>query len=455
VSPDFAPMALLRRSLRRRLLLAFALISGVLTLTYAVVVPVLALYTEDVILENVLRAEQQRLEARIASNLTLPDLPPGMQLVRDLDLVPPRLAPLLRSLEPGVHELLDVPSPRLKDTETDLFAAVFEVGGERLLLVWEVSLLEIFDEKHVGSVYLWIIGIGLSLSLLGFGLAYLLTRDVARDLGLLHRLTLTESPVETEALLLELGEDEIGAVAREFDRARSALSSSLQRERRFTRYASHELRTPITILRGCLELLERHIGTPSERSSELLSRMARTTEQMEQLVVVFLWLARGQARDQELDSQSLAAAIERTLRDLALSQRCRVEDLNVLLQIRDAGHVFAPGKLLDVVLRNLFSNSLRHRADSAPSEIECQGTHIRVRNQIDARNMDTIADPDSFGFGIAMVRDLCQRFGWTIAVSADDAQFEVRVDFTVRQVTQAPPTDSGTPSDNRASSGSW
>jgi two-component system OmpR family sensor kinase len=93
--------------------------------------------------------------------------------------------------------------------------------------------------------------------------------------------------------------DEIGALARSFDdmaarieQSFAAQQASEERTRRFIADASHELRTPVTALKGYIDVIRRG-ATPDPKSLDVaLEAMAREAERMRVMVLDLLTLAR-------------------------------------------------------------------------------------------------------------------------------------------------------------------
>jgi signal transduction histidine kinase len=124
-----------------------------------------------------------------------------------------------------------------------------------------------------------------------------------RTLGPLHRVTATAGKLAAGDLrarsrLPERG-DEVGTLARAFDDmadrievAFAAQAESEARTRRFIADASHELRTPVTALKGYIDVLRRGVSRDPESLEAALSAMARESERMRVLVLDLLTLAR-------------------------------------------------------------------------------------------------------------------------------------------------------------------
>src|SRR5207247_9376564 len=80
--------------------------------------------------------------------------------------------------------------------------------------------------------------------------------------------------------------DEIGRLAATFNQMISRLEHAFERERRFTGDASHELKTPLAVLRGDIEVALRRERTPDEyrrvRKSSLgeIERLTKLTEDL-------------------------------------------------------------------------------------------------------------------------------------------------------------------------------
>jgi two-component system OmpR family sensor kinase len=125
----------------------------------------------------------------------------------------------------------------------------------------------------------------------------------SRALRPLARLTATSQQLAAGDLRARSGvegrHDEIGALARSFDdmaarieQSFAAQQASEERTRRFIADASHELRTPVTALKGYIDVIRRG-ATPDPKSLDVaLEAMAREAERMRVLVLDLLTLAR-------------------------------------------------------------------------------------------------------------------------------------------------------------------
>src|SRR3984893_1535837 len=128
-----------------------------------------------------------------------------------------------------------------------------------------------------------------------------------RTLRPLHRLTATAEQLAAGDLRarsrLSPRSDEVGALAQSFDNMADRIEESFaaQQEseaqvRRFIADASHELRTPVTALKGYIDVLRRGAGRDPEALDAALKAMGSEADRMRALVLDLLTLARIDAQ---------------------------------------------------------------------------------------------------------------------------------------------------------------
>ncbi|HEY6379413.1 MAG TPA: HAMP domain-containing sensor histidine kinase [Candidatus Dormibacteraeota bacterium] len=98
-------------------------------------------------------------------------------------------------------------------------------------------------------------------------------------------------------------EDEVGTLAHSFDEMAGRIEASFiaqaeseARMRRFIADASHELRTPVTALKGYIDVLRRGVSREPEALDAALAAMARESDRLRVLVLDLLTLARLDAQ---------------------------------------------------------------------------------------------------------------------------------------------------------------
>ncbi len=139
------------------------------------------------------------------------------------------------------------------------------------------------------------------------------------------------------------------------------LEGAFEAQRRFTGDASHELRAPLNVLRGELEVLLRRDRT-AEEYRDTAQRCLEEVVHMSRLVSDLLLLARGDAgrlvaRNADTSLLDLATTVVQRIHDVAVRRGVRVT-----MQGIDARVSADPG-VLERAIMNLVENAVRHSPD--------------------------------------------------------------------------------------------
>jgi signal transduction histidine kinase len=135
--------------------------------------------------------------------------------------------------------------------------------------------------------------VGLTVLLLGSLLAWRLADRIAGPVAALTRTARAISETDLTRRIPVRGRDEVAQLAATFNQMVERLERAFVSQRQFIDDAGHELRTPITIIRGHLELLE---DDPAERR-ETLALVVDELDRMGRIVGDLLLLAKREQPD--------------------------------------------------------------------------------------------------------------------------------------------------------------
>ncbi|MEM7048783.1 MAG: HAMP domain-containing sensor histidine kinase [Acidobacteriota bacterium] len=430
--PDRGP------NLRQRAVRAFWLFGASLITAYAG----LAVWTftglEDRVLERQLEVEVEGLfeSALVAdpANTELATNSRWMTASVGTQGLPAELRASAEKLPEGIHENDHVPF----FGGGDRLLAVRELPNrqERLYVLFDISELETEDESLFALAVL-VLGALLTV-LLGLWWGNRLAHRLTAQLTTLSR-TLEASPPEDlrHRLATRTFEGEVATVASALDQSLARVERFVERERQFTRDASHELRTPVTVLGGVNELLLQRLDPSDQRGRHLLERQKRSITQMEELIEAFLWLAReegsGFSGETADPAEVLPAVVDRHRHLLAH------KEVGIHLVLDQPAAVEAPPTILAITAGNLISNAF-HNTTRGQVDVQHAGQRLRVRDTgpgIPAHHLRSITEPfastrsePGHGLGLAIVKDLCERFGWRLTVdSTPGIGTSIEVDF--------------------------
>ncbi|MGH8834818.1 MAG: sensor histidine kinase [Actinomycetes bacterium] len=256
---------------------------------------------------------------------------------------------------------------------------------------------------------------------------WLVVRAALRPVDALTREAAEISSLESGRKLSPVaGDDEIARLARTLDGMLARLAFTFARERAFVDDASHELRSPIAVLRGELELAVAALHDKAEVERSLRAALAET-DRLTRLAEDLLLLARERAGMLVLDREPVG------LLELATDEAKRLgPPLNLDIEVVGAPAVVAadPDRLRQV-LGNLAHNSATAGARSIQIRIERDreavtmqfaddgpGFPIEVRDSAFDRfvRADRARTPGSTGagLGLSIVRAVIAAHGGTV-----------------------------------------
>jgi signal transduction histidine kinase len=186
----------------------------------------------------------------------------------------------------------------------------------------------------------------------------------------------------------------------ELKEANAALSAEDERRRLFLAEASHELRIPVTIIRGEAEVALRS-GASGAEAAETFERIIEQTRDITRLLEDLFLIAHAEAGGlrltlQPIDVNELVAHLAHDFSSLAFESGAsvRADVSGTLMATIDAGRVRQ-------ALSALIDNALRHTHD---------GVSITLATQLDGDQVLIRVDDDGPGIAESEAQDLFGRF---------------------------------------------
>jgi signal transduction histidine kinase len=310
-------------------------------------------------------------------------------------------------------------------------ASPLEAGGERVGTFAVATFVtedraEIDDTLRVeAAISLVVVALGLAIA---WSVAGRLLRPV-RDLTANAR-DLDER--DLSARIPEAGNDEIAELARTYNAMLDRLQAGFETQRRFVDDAGHELRTPITIISGHLELM----GDDPDDRRETVALVTDELDRMSRMVDDLLVLAKAeQPRFIEPEPLDLAAF------STGLLERARLlGDRRWVLDEHADATVVADGQRLVQATLNLLRNAVEHTAVGGTIAIgtRCADDQLQIWVRDDGPGIDLDEQDRLFerfargaggrgrsegaGLGLAIVRAIAESHGGTVALQSTPGQ---------------------------------
>ena len=209
------------------------------------------------------------------------------------------------------------------------------------------------------------------------------------------------------------------------ERYRRELERQNERLDQFASMLSHDLRNPLNVASGRLELIAQEVD------HEQIDAIEDAHERMEEMIEDVLSLARqGQPID-EMEPVSLLAIAEESW--------ALVDTGDATLRTGDDCRFMADDARLQQLLENLFRNAIDHVGDDVTVTVTAlasgdgfavsdDGPGIPPDERDDVFGSGYTTAEEGTGFGLAIVSEIVDAHGWSIAVTEGDAggaRFEV------------------------------
>lgn len=215
------------------------------------------------------------------------------------------------------------------------------------------------------------------------------------------------------------------------------VSQAYHQQKQFVENASHEMQTPLAVIRSKLELL---INQPelTEKAASLLSDITEANDSLSQMNRTLLLLAKIENNQfPDVEEVNVSSILE----TLIATYRNHYEDNFPALtkNISSDSKVMANRSLMEVLLSNLVKNAVEHNQANGTILIELSGKQLLIKNTgappgINPEELFNRFRKGSYkskttGLGLALVKQICLLYHYSVNYTYQDGWHEVRVGF--------------------------
>lgn len=310
----------------------------------------------------------------------------------------------------------------------------FERDGnyyEAYLGIDEGYLEQSLDDIY-GTIIILNIVIFLILTLLG----YLLINKTINPLKLIlaELKSLQNSDDLSKRLKEHKSKDEFEELIITFNKMLENVENSVENIKQFSSDASHELKTPLTVIQGEIELVKNKEASKEELEA-VINKVDKEQKKLQEIIKNFLLLSRLEKEIQNNKKASLDKVLFEAIElNLDFIEK---KNLELILEIEEDLSVNFDEKYLGIVVNNLLTNAIKYTNEGyIKLEAKKQNNKVLLKvsdsgigiskedqNKIFERfyrvDKARTSMKDGIGLGLAIVKKICERFQSSIKVQSE------------------------------------
>jgi signal transduction histidine kinase len=205
----------------------------------------------------------------------------------------------------------------------------------------------------------------------------------------------------------------------------------------FTEDLSHELQTPVSVIKSKLELLLQKDNL-DEESANNLQNAYHSLNKLEKLNRSLILLAKLESKDFfESEGIVLNEMINKVIdnyRDIAETKK-----IKIVTDIKSEVNIKSNKALIETLINNLVSNSIKHNIENGEIRIRFSNNSLEIQNTGRSFEGDTeelfnrfnkaSKKSDSTGLGLAIVKKICDLYGFRIEYLYNRGNHLVKINF--------------------------
>jgi signal transduction histidine kinase len=288
--------------------------------------------------------------------------------------------------------------------------------------------------------------------ILAAGVAAMLARSISRPVLRVARASRRLADGEDPEPLPVGGSRELQSLAQSFNTMAIQLKRARNAERSFLLSVSHELKTPLTTIRGYSEALDEGVLAPERAAKVIRAEAAR----LERLILDLINLARLDQRRFDIFPEPVD--LEDLAHETAMRHAARASELGVHIEVQECNEpalALADRDRLLQAVSNLVENALRCTPAGGTVTLAAAAGELVVRDTGPGIAPDEV--PRAFdrfflyrrynqhrrvgtGLGLAIVRELALAMGGdvTVATSSSGTAFTLRLPLPERESDSDP-----------------
>lgn len=251
-------------------------------------------------------------------------------------------------------------------------------------------------------------------------------------------------------------QNEITSILNSLEKMRIALLEEQDRKNRFIMGVSHDLRTPVAIIKGYTEAILDEVISDKEEVSESLQLIHNKSQQLEEMVnslIDFIKMDNKMIRETLLP-ESITSIIQVFANEAKISSN--ITKRTIITDIRFDKEIKVPlnKQLTNRAFENILSNAIRYTKENGEIWINAwnneKAVYLEIKDSgigIDQKDLKFIFDmfyrasnsrnEKGMGIGLSVVKNIIDTQGWKIDVKSEKnagSSFTITIPYTSQEM---------------------
>ena len=206
--------------------------------------------------------------------------------------------------------------------------------------------------------------------------------------------------------------------------------------KRFTENASHEIQTPLAIIKTKIELLaQSELNERQANVIQTLNDVVNRLSKLNQSLLLLTKIENGQFADTEC--VNISKVLERHI--INFEELAEAKNITITKNVFEECEVKMNESLAVVLISNVMVNAIKHNHSHGIIDIKLEGNTLSISNtgEVPTKGTSSLferfekdtSSVDSLGLGLAIVKEICDRYGFRVNYNYADKMHIVSIQF--------------------------
>jgi signal transduction histidine kinase len=257
----------------------------------------------------------------------------------------------------------------IKDRKIYKYTNSYEFNGKLYYLTINFNIQKILSELAIIGIF--ISGAGLLGALILAAIGPIASKKIVRPIKDMTEVakTITANNINTR-LNVKASQYELKELAETFNKMMDRIEEDYIRQQHFVSDASHELRTPIAVMKGYADMLDRWGKKDQEVLEESIAAIKNETNNMQDLVEKLLFIARNDKNTLKLSKEEFV--LKDLVKEVAKETKMIISNKNIECFCDDDSIIFADKNRIKQAIRIFVENAVKFTPDGGKIYIRCK-----------------------------------------------------------------------------------